>query len=150
VSLNSHQVTVTTTVGVNAAVNYDARKVNGQKQWTGFNLTGLDPARTTTIGTVPVKSDTVTYQEFSWTATEWDGTYDDVPNPNYNGHNNPTIKVKHMVEVTHHTDQLPVDENGNLYTEGNNKAVLSVELIDSTGGLYVNGHALPNTPPAVA
>ena len=30
----------------------------------------------------------------------WDGTWVDVPNPNYNGHNSETIKVKHMVSET--------------------------------------------------
>jgi hypothetical protein len=66
---------------------------------------------------------------FTWTTHEWDGTYETVSNPNYNGHNSPTVQVKHYVEVSHTSDQLPAykDENGNLvlYTEGNNKAVLS-------------------------
>ena len=34
---------MTTTVGVNAAVNADPRKVKGQQQWTGFNLNGIIP-----------------------------------------------------------------------------------------------------------
>jgi hypothetical protein len=139
VSLNSHTETVTTTVGVNAAVVYDSRK-NSQGQVTGFNLTGLGAK--TVVGTIPEVSPTVTYVTYSWDTQEWDGTYDTVPNPNYNGHNSPTIDVKHYVTVTHTTDQLPVDENGNLYTEGDNKAVLSVTLTDSVGGLFVNGVAL--------
>lgn len=36
-----HQVTKTTTHNVNAAVDSDARKVKGQKQWTGFILHGF-------------------------------------------------------------------------------------------------------------
>ena len=148
VSLNSHTVSVTTMAVVNGVVDADPRKVNGQKQFTGFNLMGF--LSSTTVGTVPTVSPTVTYIQFSWQTTEWDGTYETVDNPNYNGHNSPTIQVKHYVPVNHTGDQLPAyrDENGNLvlYTEGDNKAVLSVSLIDSTGGLFVNGVALPITP----
>jgi hypothetical protein len=141
VSLNSHTVTVTTTVQVNDVIGYDPRH---QNQVTGFNLTGF----TSEIvdGTIPEVSPTVTYVTFTWDTQQWDGTYDTVPNPNYNGHNSPTIQVKHFVTVTHTTDQLPAyyDQNGNLvlYTEGDNKAVLSVTLVDSTGGLFVNGVSL--------
>jgi len=139
---------VTTMAVVNSTVDADPRQVKGQKQFTGFNLAGF--LSSTTVGTVPVVSPTVTYTTFSWTTQEWDQTYETVPNPNYNGHNSPTIQVKHYVPVNHTGDQLPAyqDENGNLvlYTEGNNKAVLSVTLIDSTGGLYVNGVPLPITP----
>ena len=93
----------------------------------------------------------VAYETFSWDTTAWDGTYDEVTNPDFDstkpikGNNTPTIQVKHYVTTTHTTDQMPVDEVGNLYTEGNNKAVVSVKKIDSTGGLFVNGVALPNT-----
>jgi hypothetical protein len=146
VSLNYHTATVTTSVNVNATVASEARKVNGQQQYTGFNLIGFGAK--VVDGEIPVVSPTVTYVTFTWTTQEWDGTYDTVPNPNYNGHNSPTIQVKHYVTVTHETDQLPVDENGNLYTEGNNKAVLSVTLLDSTGGLYVNDVQLA-WPPVV-
>jgi hypothetical protein len=112
VSLSSHTETVTTTVGVNATVAYDSRK-NSQGQVTGFNLTGFGDK--TVVGTVPEVSPTVTYVTFTWTDNKG---------------------------VVHTTDQLPVDENGDLYTEGNNKAVLSVTLSDSVGGLFVNGVAL--------
>jgi len=37
---------------------------------------------------------------------------------------------------------VPVDADGNLYAEGNNMAVLSATLIDSTGSLFVNGMQL--------
>lgn len=148
VSLNSHTATVTTTVGVNATVAYDPRQVKGQKQITGFNLTGFGAK--VVDGTIPVVSPTVTYVTYSWDTQEWDGTYDTVPNPNYNGHNSPTIDVKHYVTVTHTTDQLPAyyDADGNLvlYSEGDSKAVLSVTLLDSVGGLFVNGVPLPITP----
>jgi hypothetical protein len=152
VSLSAHEVTVTTTVGVNAAVNSDPRQVKGQKQWTGFNLNGIFAESAITTGTVPAVSETVAYQTFSWDTTAWDGTYDEVTNPNFDptkpikGSNTPTIQVKHFVTTTHTTDQMPVDEFGNLYTEGNDKAVVSVEKIDSVGGLFVNGIPLPNTP----
>jgi hypothetical protein len=145
VSLSSHLQTVTTTVSVNSVIAFDPRKVNGQQQYTGFNLTGFGEENIE--GEIPTVSPTVTYVTFTWTTQEWDGTYDTVPNPNYNGHNSPTIQVKHYVDVTHETDQLPVDENGNLYTEGNNKAVLSVTLLDSVGNLFVNRVLLPITPP---
>jgi hypothetical protein len=143
VSLNSHTQTVTTFCNVSASVLYDART---HKQVDGFNLTGWNGVPIV-VGTVPVPSPTVTYVTFTWTTQEWDGTYDTVPNPNYNGHNSPTIQVKHYVDVPHESDQVPVDENGNLYTEGDNKAILSVTLVDSTGSLYVNGVQLP-WPPA--
>jgi hypothetical protein len=135
VSLSYHEVTVTTTVAVNDVVAHTNRN-NPNSDLTGFNLTGF--GQETVDGTIPVVSPTVTYVTFTWTTQEWDGTYDTVPNPNYNGHNSETIQVKHYVTVTHTTDQLPVDENGNLYTEGNNKAILSVTLKDSSGGFYVN------------
>jgi hypothetical protein len=149
VSLNYHTATVTTSVNVNSTVAFDPRKVNGQQQYTGFNLTGFGTK--VVEGTIPEVSPTITYVAFTWTTQEWDGTYDTIPNPNYNGHNSPTIEVKHYVTVTHETDQLPAyyDENGNLvlYSEGNVKAVLSVTLLDSIGGLFVNNVALPITPP---
>jgi hypothetical protein len=144
VSLNSHTATVTTIINVSATVAYDSRK-NSQSQVTGFNLTGWN-GEPIVVGEIPVVSPTVTYVTFTWTTQEWDGTYDTIPNPNYNGHNSPTIDVKHYVTVIHETDQLPVDENGNLYTEGDNKAVLSVTLLESNGGIYVNGVQLPWPP----
>jgi hypothetical protein len=146
VSLNSHTATVTTVIGVTDTLAFDPRK--GPKQYTGFNLTGLGTE--VTDAPIPVVSPTVTFVTFSYDTQEWDGTYDTVPNPNYNGHNSPTIQVKHYVTVTHTTDQLPAyyDAGGNLvlYSEGDNQAVLSVTLLDSTGNLYVNGVLLPITP----
>ena len=154
VSLNNHIQTITTTVMVNAQINGDPRKTNGQNQFTGFNLLGKGTS--TVDGTLPVVSPTVTYVTFTWTTQEWDGTWETVPNPNYNGKNSPTIQVKHYVTVTHETDQLPAyyDDDGNLvlYMEGNNKAVLSVTLLDSAGKLYAvyNGVEKPlNWPPIV-
>ena len=109
ISLHSHLETVTTTVGTSAAVNGDSRQTKGQKQFTGFNLSGFNAV--TTAGEVPQVSGTVSYVTYTWTDRKG---------------------------VTNETDQLPVDENGNLYMEGNNKAVLSVTLLDSTGGLYAS------------
>ena len=40
---------------------------------------------------------------------------------------------------SHTTENMPVDENGDLYTEGGHKAVASVTLVKSEGGLYANG-----------
>jgi hypothetical protein len=137
VSLNSHTETVTTVIGVNSTVAYDPRKVNGQKQFTGFNLTGF--GNVVYQGTLPVVSPTVTYVTFTWTSTEWMWSDQLVP-PQYDTKGKP---FKYYYTVTHETDQLPADEDGNLYTEGDNKAVLSVTLVDSTGGLYVNGVPLP-------
>lgn len=136
VSLNAHQVTVTTIVGVNGIVAYESRQIKGQKQVTGFYLCGFkgDPVIT---GTLPVVSPTVTYVTYSWDTQEWTGNWiiDPVTGK----------KVKEMVTVTHTTDQLPAyyDEAGNLvlYTEGDDKAVLSATLLDSTGGLYVQNGA---------
>ena len=133
VSLNSHIQTVTTTVGVNAVVDNDPRQMKGQKQFTGFILKGF--GTTVVDGTVPVVSPTVTYVTFTWTTQEWTGEWTQVWNEKKQRYEN---GEKIYVTVTHESDQVPVDENGNLYTEGNNKAVLSVTLLDSVGGLYAN------------
>lgn len=145
VSLNAHEVTVTTQVGVNAAVNADPRKKNGQKQWTGFDLKGLDSMRTVVTGEIPVVSPTVTYATFSYEA--WTGQWTQVPYLDNKG--NVKYKNGEKIMETRTTDQMPVDENGNLYTEGDNKAVLSVDKVSSIGGLFVNDVPLPNTPVAV-
>jgi hypothetical protein len=140
VSLNYHTATVTTSVGVNATVVYDSRK-NSQGQVTGFNLTGFGVK--VVDGEMPVVSPTVTYVTFTWDEQVWTGEWIDVL-VGYKPNGTPIYdKQKVYITVTHETDQLPVDENGDLYTEGNNKAVLSVTLVDSTGGLYVNGVPLP-------
>lgn len=134
VSLNSHIQTVTTVVGVNSVVEYDARQRN---QVTGFNLKGLGNS-VVTGGTIPQVSPTVTYTAFTWTSQEWNGQWTI----------NPVTGKKEKVfeTVTHTTDQLPAyyDESGKLvlYSEGNNKAVLSATLLNSTGALYVNGKPL--------
>ena len=87
-SLNSHLQTVTTVVAVNSAVSFESRKVNGQKQVTGFNLLGFG-ASVPTDGALPSLSPTVTYVTYNWTDKKG---------------------------ATHTTDQLPAyyDENGNL------------------------------------
>jgi hypothetical protein len=137
VSLNSHTATVTTTVSVNSTVAYDPRQVKGQKQFTGFNLTGFGDDYAV-VGEIPEVSPTVTYVTFTWDEQVWTGEWTTDPVTGK--------KVKVYETVTHETDQLPVDENGNLYMEGNNKAVLSVTLLDSVGGLFVNDVALPIMP----
>jgi hypothetical protein len=48
----THDVSHTTTTQVNDEIAYEARQVKGQKQITGFNLTGL--GATSETGTVPV------------------------------------------------------------------------------------------------
>ena len=137
VSLNAQLQTVTTKVGVNAALNGDPRKVNGQQQFTGFILNEFTSK--VVDGTIPVVSPTVTYVTFTWTTQEPTGNWITDPVTGK--------KVKEYVPVTHESDQVPAyisgyDESGkpiySLYTEGNNKAVLSVTLLDSTGGLYAN------------
>lgn len=130
VSLNSHTETVTTVIGVNATLDGTARKEKGQKQYTGFNLNGWQGVPIM-VGTLPEVSATVAYVTFTWTTQEWTGEWTTDPVTGK--------KVKVYVTVTHESDQVPVDENGDLYIEGNNKAVLSVTLLDSVGGLYVNG-----------
>jgi hypothetical protein len=133
VSLNSHTATVTTIVGVNSEVAYEARQKN---QYTGYNLKGWGTV--TVDGEVPEVSPTVTYVTFTWDEQVWTGEWTTDPVTGK--------KVKVYVTVTHETDQLPAyyDEDGNLalYTEGNNKAVLSVTLLDSVGGLFVSDPAL--------
>ncbi len=116
-SLNAHQITVARIQNVSASVAYDPRKVNGQKQVTGFNLNGF-------IGTPIVIGEVPTPDYVDWVTYTWTDKWG----------------------VVHTTDDMPVDENGILYMEGNRKAVLGVEKIDSTGGLYVNGVLLPITP----
>jgi hypothetical protein len=142
VSLNSHTATVTTVYGVEYVIAFDSRK-NSQGQITGFNLTGLGN-KVYEDGELPVVSPTVTYVTFTWDEQVWTGEWTQVPvydkDGNLKGYKN---GEKIYETVTHTTDQLPVDEDGNLYTEGNNKAVLSVTLLESTGGLYVNGVLLP-------
>lgn len=108
-SLNSHEVTVKKTVSVNGVVNGDPRQVKGQNQFTGFDLNGFIGTPDKT-GDVPTP-DYVEFVTYTWTDKQGD---------------------------MHTTDEMPVDADGNLYTEGNNKAVLSVEKISSIGGLYVN------------
>jgi hypothetical protein len=152
VSLNSHTETVTKTAQVQGQLNCDPRHKN---QYTGFNLTGRNTSTTTTIGELPVVSPTITYTTFSWTTSKWDGTYDTVANPDYPAKKNapPTIQVKHYVQEVHTSDQMPAyyDENGQLvlYSEGNNKALVSVTLLDSQVTLQVNGVNLPFTAPLV-
>lgn len=111
-SLSSHDISKTTTVGVNAQINGVARP--GPNQYTGFNLNGFIGTPVVS-GTLP-EVDTVNFVPYTWTDKQGN---------------------------TYTTDEMPVDENGNLYTEGNNKAIVSVEKFDSTGGLYVNGVLLP-------
>jgi hypothetical protein len=91
-----HEVTKDTTYVVDAMVASDARQVKGQKQWTGFNLSGFEGAPTI-VGTVP---------------NEGDITVVDPQNPGTNS--------DHII-----TEVTPTG---------------------STGGLFVNGHPLPNTP----
>jgi hypothetical protein len=137
VSLNYHTATVTTSVNVNSTVAFDPRKVNGQQQYTGFNLTGYGAK--VVDGTIPEVSPTITYVTFSWTTQEWMWS-DKLDPPQYDSKGKP---FKYYYTVVHTTDQLPAyyDADGNLvlYSEGDDKAVLSVTLVDSTGGLYVNG-----------
>ena len=88
-------------------------------------------------GAVPVVSSTINYATFTWTNQEWTGNWiTDATGK----------KVKEYTTVTHATDQLPAyyDANGVLvlYTEGDNKAVLSANVIGSTGTLKVNGMVL--------
>lgn len=111
VSLESHEITITTIRSINAVINYDART---HKQVDGFILTGFagDPV---IIGDPLPQIDQVYYTTYTWTDKK--GT-------------------------TYTTDSMPVDASGNLYTEGYKKAVLSVEEVSSTGGLFVNGVAL--------
>lgn len=101
---------MTKTVSVNGAVNGDPRQMKGQNQFTGFNLTGYNNGIPVIDGTLP-KVDYVNFGSYTWTDNKGD---------------------------VYTTDNMPMDANGNLYTEGNNKAVLSVEKVSSTGGLYVN------------
>ena len=146
VSLNYHTATVTTTVGVNSSVLFDPRQKNGQKQWTGFNLTGFDADSTITTGEMPVASPTVQFVTYTWDEQVWTGEWTQVPCPTNNDPSRMCKGTKIYTTVTHETDQLPAYDDGNgnlvLYMSGNNKAVLSVSLLDSTGGLYVNGKLL--------
>jgi len=93
-----HEVTETTTYEVDAVVASDARQVKGQKQWTGFNLSGFEG--------VPVVSGDV--------PAVGDHTVTDPQNPGTN------------------SDHI----------------VVEVAKTGSTGGLFVNGVPLPNTPVA--
>lgn len=145
VSLNYHEVTVTTVVNLNDTLAYNPRQ--SPNQYTGFDLTGISSVAG---GTVPVVSPTVTYVTFSWNEQVWTGEWTQVPkldkdgNQVYDKDGNPVYQNGDKIydTVTHTTDQLPVDENGNLYTEGDNKAVLSVTLLSSIGNLFVSDGSL--------
>jgi len=110
VSMNSHTTEIRTEIGISATLDGDPRQTKGQKQFTGFILNGWFGDPIFSGGTLP-KVDEVTYMTFTWTDNQGE---------------------------THTSDNMPVDGNGNLYTEGGNKATLSVQKISSTGGLYVN------------
>lgn len=178
VSLNAHTATVTTIQNVFSDIAYDPRKVNGQKQYTGFNLKGF--GGTSVFGELPALSPTVTYVTFSWRDSTFDhwapdttirttlvtkvdtvfgtvkvqGRYPvlSIGTP-YTATVSDTTIVKngHKVYVyaDHTSESVPayVDEAGNLvlYTEGNNKAVLAINLVDRVSVLKVNGALLPIT-----
>lgn len=167
VSLNYHEITKTTTVGVNSALAFDARFRN---QYTGFNLLNL--GLTTTDGTVPeVSPFTITDITYEWTTRAWTGAYEQVwdetawtgtwtqvpcvkdPTKLCNG-----VKIygklvngaKIYVYTTHTTDQLPgyIDPITGLpvlYTEGDDKGVIHVDVQGSVSTLKVNGVLLPIT-----
>ena len=108
-SLNVHDITVTKVFGVQSKVDADPRQTKGQKQFTGFILSGYNSLNVT--GSVP-EPDYIDWVTYTWTDKKGD---------------------------TYTTDEMPVDENGVLYTEGDNRAVLSVELISSSSQLQANG-----------
>lgn len=100
---------------------------------------------TATVTTTAVLNDVVTYLSRN-------NPKSDVTGFNLTGFGATTVTGTIPVPsptVTHTTDQLPAyyDANGNLvlYLGGDNKAILSVTLLDSVGGLFVNGVALPIT-----
>jgi len=100
---------------------------------------------TATVTTIAVLNDVVTYLSRN-------NPKSDVTGFNLTGFGATTVTGTIPVPsptVTHTTDQLPAyyDANGNLalYLGGDNKAILSVTLLDSVGGLFVNGVALPIT-----
>jgi len=138
-SLSAHLVTVTTVVGVNDTVACTIRN-NPKSDVTGFNLTGVGSS--VTNGTLPVVSPTVTYTTYSWDEQVRTG-WVQVPVYDKNGVLKGYKNGDPIYETVHHTsDQVPVDENGNLYTEGDDKAVLSVDLVSSVGTLNVGGMPL--------
>lgn len=100
---------------------------------------------TATVTTTAVLNDVVTYLSRN-------NPKSDVTGFNLTGFGATTVTGTIPVPsptVTYTTDQLPAyyDANGNLalYLGGDNKAILSVTLLDSVGGLFVNGVALPIT-----
>jgi len=116
-SINSHEITKTKILGISGAPNYDLRKVNGQKQWTGFILTGYNGDPRVTGGELPTP-DTIVYIS-TWTYIDKEG-------------------VTQTVDIS--PDSIPTLDGTveTRYSEGGNKAVLSVVLTSSTGGLYAN------------
>ncbi|MCW3996493.1 MAG: hypothetical protein NWE98_10160 [Candidatus Bathyarchaeota archaeon] len=112
-TLQSHTATVALSNSMSSALDGSPRQEKGQKQFTGFILSGI--SGTTVIGDLPPSEDTI-----NWNAIVYDR------------------KIGQTWYYNLETELLPFDANGNLYTEGNYKAVLSVELISSTGGLYTN------------
>jgi hypothetical protein len=112
-SLNVHEIAITMVYGIRSSVDADPRQVRGQKQFTGFNLFGYTGVSVS--GSLP-EPDYIDWVTYTWTDKKG---------------------------VTHTTEGMPVDENGVLYTQGDNRAVLSVDQISSSTSLLVNGVPLP-------
>lgn len=110
-TLTAHKDTINIQYSVSAAINGLPRP--GPQQFTGFNLYGFVGAPVI-VGEIP-ETDTV-----DWAKIVYDR------------------KIGQTWYYNLETELLPYDEDGNLYTEGNYKAVLSVELTSSVGGLYAN------------
>jgi hypothetical protein len=150
-SLHTHEVAVSTTYSVDSALNGDPRQTKGQNQFTGFILKGWDGPPVVVGEPLPEENDFVQYDFYVW-EDQQDGTqhmadktisekYTDADGVIHEPY--PTGKDEDGSLV--YLD-LPADAVGNLYTEGGGKAV-NVELLYSSGGLYVNGVLLPITPP---
>lgn len=112
-TLNSHTTTIPVDYSISSTLDGSPRQVKGQRQFTGFILTGFigDPV---VVGTLP------TEDPVDWNTIIYDR------------------KIGQTWYYGLETELLPFDADGNLYIEGNYKAVLSVELTSSTGGLYAN------------
>jgi len=111
-SLSSHVAEISTVAGVAVALDGSPRQVKGQKQFTGFNLDGISSS--VIVGDVP-EADYI----------DWSNIFYD-------------RQIGKTWYYGLETERLPFDENGNLYIAGNHKAVVSVELISSTDGLFAN------------
>jgi sulfur relay (sulfurtransferase) DsrF/TusC family protein len=108
-------------ISENAVFGSDSRKVHGQQQYTGFELTGFEGDPIISGGTLPVESD-----------IDWEVLIDPATGEPY-------------IDQDGNTVTLPYKADGTTLYSANDPAI-QVELVGSTGGLYAK---LPGGSPVL-